>query len=101
MTIKIAIKKIPKIVIQVVGTVSDPNSTSDDLLETMIPPPCKPTKEINIPIPAAIAYFKSLGIALITISRTLRKDKIVNKTEATKTPAIAFCHGIPIANTTE
>ena len=52
-------KKRPKIVNQVVGTVNEPIPTKEDLLATTNPPPCKPTKAINNPIPAAMAYFRS------------------------------------------
>ena len=96
-----AVTKKPKIVNQVVGTVNDPNSTNEDLLATTIPPPFKPTKAIKIPIPAAIASLRSCGIASITISRILNNESNVKITEATTTPAIAVCHGIPIVKTTE
>ena len=99
--IKMAITKIPKIVSQVVGTVKEPISTNEVLLAVTSPPPWRPTKAMKIPIPAAIASFKSFGIALITTSRTLRNERMVKRTEATNTPAIAFCQEIPIPKTTE
>ena len=101
LAIRSAVTRVPKMVSQVVGTLKEPMEMMDAGSAMTMPPPCRPTKEMKIPMPAAIAYFRSCGIASMMISRILKMETTVNRMEAMKTPAIACCHGIPMARTTE
>ena len=101
LAIRSAVTKVPKMVSQVVGTLKEPMETMEAGSAMMMPPPCRPTKEMKIPMPAAMAYFKSSGMASMMISRMRNRETMVNKMEATKTPAMASSQGTPITKTTE
>ena len=58
----------PNTAIQTAGLEKLPKPTNDESELTINLPFCRPIKAIKIPIPALIAYFKSWGMALITIS---------------------------------
>ena len=68
MTIRIETTIKPKIVTQVEPE-KLPKPTSVDLLATISPPPWRPIKAINKPIPAEIAAFRSAGMASMINSR--------------------------------
>ena len=82
------------------GSLQSPQPIIVDLLAAITPPSTKPIIAMKKPIPPAIAAFKSAGMALMMVSRILKTVKSQKITPATKTPAKAVCHLIPIPITT-
>ena len=90
------VTSIPNTANNTVGSAKFPNPTKVDGLATIIPAFFNPTKAIKKPIPAPIANFNCIGIALMIALRipvTLITIKIKPETN---TPAKAACQLKPI-----
>ena len=92
--------KIPKTANKTVGSCKSPRPTKVDGLEIIIPAFFKPTNAIKKPIPAPIANFSCLGIALMTALRIpvieIRRNTIPER----KTALNAAYHEYPIPKQT-
>ena len=78
-----------------------PSVTSVPGDATMSPAHCRPTAAINSPMPAAIACFNDVGIAVISRSRSPMPAVTMNTMPATATAPSATRHGTFMAMTTE
>ena len=78
----------------------EPKPTSVAGLSTIMPEFWSAIKVINIPIPAATAFFKLAGIDLIIASRTFISERRINKTPSKKTTVKAEAGENPIFITT-